>query len=90
MSGASGSVLTVVHVTPETKQGGIISKIQNSDIIEIDAQKGTMNVNVSNDDINKRQTCISNSVDTFGYGRELFKQNRSQVSSSETGAISIG
>ena len=90
MSGASGSVLTVVHVTPETKQGGIISKIRNSDIIEIDAQKGTMNVNVSNDDINKRQTCISNSVDTFGYGRELFKQNRSQVSSSETGAISIG
>ena len=90
MSGASGSVLTVVHVTPETKQGGIISKIQNSDIIEIDAQKGTMNVNVSNDDLNKRQTCISNTVDTFGYGRELFKQNRSQVSSSETGAISIG
>ena len=89
MSGASGSVLTVVHVTPETKQGGIISKIQNSDIIEIDAQKGTMNVNVSNDDLNKRQTCISNTVDTFGYGRELFKQNRRQVSSSETGAISI-
>ena len=47
MSGASGSVLTVVHVTPETKQGGIISKIQNSDIIEIDAQKGTMNVNAA-------------------------------------------
>ena len=89
MSGASGSVLTVVHVTPETKQGGIISKIQNSDIIEIDAQKGTMNVNVSNDDLNKRQTCISNTVDTFGYGRELFKQNRCQVSSCETGAISI-
>ena len=89
MSGASGSVLTVVHVTPETKQGGIISKIQNSDIIEIDAQKGTMNVNVSNDDLNKRQICISNTVDTFGYGRELFKQNRCQVSSCETGAISI-
>ena len=67
----------------------VISKIQNSDIIEIDAQKGTMNVKVSNDILNKRQAFISDTEDTSGYGRELFKLNRSQVSSSETGAISI-
>ena len=89
MSGASGSVLTVVHISPETSQGGVISKIQNSDIIEIDAQKGTMNVKVSNDILNKRQAFISDTEDASGYGRELFKLNRSQVSSSETGAISI-
>ena len=89
MSGASGSVLTVVHISPETTQGGVISKIQNSDIIEIDAQKGTMNVKVSNDILNKRQAYISDNENTSGYGRELFKLNRSQVSSSETGAISI-
>jgi phosphogluconate dehydratase len=89
MSGASCSVLTVVHISPETSEGGVISKIKNSDIIEIDAQKGTMKVKVSNDILNKRQSFISDTEDTSGYGRELFKLNRSQVSSSETGAISI-
>ena len=90
MSGASGSVLTVVHVNPETNDGGVISKIKKSDFIEIDAQKGTMNVKISNKLLDKRLVSYTSTDYSSGYGRELFKTNRHQVTSSDTGAISIG
>ena len=90
MSGASGSVLTVVHVTPEATKGGVISKIQKSDFIEIDAQEGTMNVKINNKILDKRMVSYTNTDYSSGYGRELFKTNRNQVTTSDTGAISIG
>ena len=89
MSGASGSVLSIVHIYPEAAENGLISQIKDSDIIEIDVNTKTLNVKQNN----KNQLVknyISPEEYKNGYGRELFRNNRAQVTNSENGAISIG
>ena len=39
MSGASGKVPAAIHVTPEAVDGGAIARIQNGDMIRIDADE---------------------------------------------------
>ncbi|WP_038180806.1 dihydroxy-acid dehydratase [Vibrio rhizosphaerae] len=40
LSGASGKVPAVVHITPEAQKGGPIATIQDGDIIEVDGENG--------------------------------------------------
>ena len=44
------------HVSPEAHVGGMIGLLKDGDEIEIDAEKGTINVNLSNDEINNRKS----------------------------------
>ncbi len=44
MSGASGKVPAAIHVTPEAKEGGPIARIQEGDIVRIDAINGKVEV----------------------------------------------
>jgi len=91
MSGASGKVLSVVHTSPEALDNGPISKIQNSDLVEINAKTGKMNLIIDNQELNKRKINLGTQFDNnHGFGRELFKTFRNHVSSCEEGAISIG
>ena len=88
MSGASGSVLSIVHIYPEAAENGLISQIKDSDIIEIDVYTKTINVKKNKNRLVKNY--ISPEEYKNGYGRELFRNNRAQVTNSENGAISIG
>lgn len=84
MSGASGKVLSAIHVVPEAKDGGSIAKIQTGDLVRVDGENGILEcINV---DLDARlpQTKISNAE--IGLGRELFANMRQMVSSSEEGA----
>ena len=45
----------VGHITPEAQVGGNIAFVEDGDIISIDARKNTINLHVSEDDINKRK-----------------------------------
>jgi len=91
MSGASGKVLSVVHASPEALDNGPISKIQNSDLVEINAKTGTMNLIIDNQDFKKRKVNLRAKIDnSHGFGRELFKTFRKHVTTCEEGAISIG
>ena len=91
MSGASGKVLSVVHASPEALDNGPISKIQNSDLVEINAKTGKMNLIIDNQDLDKRKVNLRTQIDNnHGFGRELFKTFRKHVSTCEEGAISIG
>ena len=45
----------VGHVTPEAYEGGAIALIENGDIITIDAVKNTINVKISDEEIEKRR-----------------------------------
>ncbi|MET0637077.1 MAG: dihydroxy-acid dehydratase [Chitinophagaceae bacterium] len=45
----------VGHITPEAYDGGLIAFVQDNDIIEIDAVKNTLNLKVSEEEINKRK-----------------------------------
>lgn len=85
MSGASGSVPAVIHITPEAKLGGTLAIIQDGDIIKIDIINGLFNLLVEDDLLAKRIPMVF--VDQpSGIGRELFKSFRTSVSSVETGA----
>jgi dihydroxy-acid dehydratase len=43
------------HVSPEAVEGGPIAFVRDGDIIEIDIEKGILNVNVSDEEMNKRK-----------------------------------
>ena len=85
MSGASGKVPAAIHLSPEAFDGGPLSKIKNGDIVQLNAEKGTLNVNVLDQEMNDR---IPEEISVLneGCGRELFNVLRSSLSSSKEGA----
>lgn len=87
MSGASGKVPAAIHMTPEAKNKGNIARIQEGDIIELDAIKGTLNVLVEEVEFNARDFVSCDlSTNEFGMGRELFSAFRAIASNADEGA----
>ncbi|UZE94556.1 phosphogluconate dehydratase [Alkalimarinus alittae] len=89
LSGASGKVLSVIHMTPESIAGGFISRVEDGDIIEIDATSGTLTVSA---DLASRAPNVGDqqaSTDQLGAGRNLFNGMRSRVISAEEGATTF-
>ena len=84
MSGASGKIPAAIHVVPEARDGGLISKIQSGDIILMNAITGELKC--MNQDVINRAIRKKDNSNVFGLGRELFFNMRAQVSSSEEGA----
>jgi phosphogluconate dehydratase len=84
MSGASGKIPAAIHVVPEAKDGGLISKIQTGDIILMNAITGELKC--MDPQVNDRDVRTKDNSNVFGLGRELFFNMRTQVSSSEEGA----
>jgi phosphogluconate dehydratase len=84
MSGASGKIPAAIHVVPEARDGGLISKIQSGDIILMNAITGELKC--MNQNVNNRAIRTKDNSNVFGLGRELFFNMRAQVSSSEEGA----
>jgi len=97
MSGASGKVPAAIHVTPEacdggaiSCDGGAISRIQTDDVIRIDANRGILQLLVSDDELALRVGATMNSEEQrYGMGRELFGSLRSQFTGAEQGACSL-
>ena len=85
MSGASGKVPSAIHVSPEAALGGPLAKLQDGDIICLDAAAGTLSVKTI--DFQTRPTATADlSANAHGLGRELFEVFRRNVGTSETGA----
>jgi phosphogluconate dehydratase len=84
MSGASGKVPAAIHVVPEALDGGVIGKIKTGDKLTLDAINGELICHET--DIHSRPIRIKDGTNVKGYGRELFTQLRTIVSSSEEGA----
>ena len=85
MSGASGSVPAVIHVTPEAIHRGPIGLIKDNDLVELDINKGTFKLLVD-DEILKTRTHSNIKHNHNGVGRELFKSFRESVNTVEKGA----
>ncbi|PJC85118.1 phosphogluconate dehydratase [Vibrio sp. HA2012] len=84
LSGASGKIPAVIHMTPEASRGGLLAKLRDGDEIEVDGLTGKINVLI---DIADRETdTVDFSSEYSGYGRELFGIFRQAVSSAEEGA----
>ena len=44
MSGASGRVLTAIHVTPEAAAGGALARVQDGDMVTVDCETGMLSL----------------------------------------------
>ena len=87
MSGASGKVLAAIQVTPEAANNGPLAKIQNHDLICIDATKGSLNLKPGGELLGERDIpYYDGSMSHSGVGRELFACFRTNISSAEEGA----
>ena len=87
MSGASGKVPAAIHVVPEAHDGGVIGKIQTGDALTLDARTGVLNCHEKN--IDARPVRTKENKNVTGYGREMFVQLKTIISSSEEGASFI-
>lgn len=87
MSGASGKIPAAIHLTPEALDNGPIGLIQDGDIIELDAEAGTLTVLVSDEELKTRQHAQADLSEIHqGMGRELFAPLRASVGLAEEGA----
>lgn len=83
MSGASGKVPAAIHMVPEAKDDGAIGKIQNGDLLRLNAHSGQLDC--LDENFLSRPT-RSKKMNQQGFGRELFNNLRQQVTTSEEGA----
>ena len=87
MSGASGKIPAAIHLTPEALNGGAIAKIQDGDMIRLDAHTGELTLLVDEAELASRDCATQDlSAHQFGMGREMFAGMRSLVSGAEEGA----
>lgn len=86
MSGASGKVPAAIHVTPEALSGGMIARIENGDMITLDAAAGTLTLEVDAAVLASRVPAQFSGGGQFGHGRELFGVMRKNVGGAELGA----
>jgi phosphogluconate dehydratase len=85
MSGASGKVPSAIHLSPEAACGGLIGKVQDGDIIRLDATNGV--IEVLTEGVQDRPTAsVDLSANGFGIGREMFEIFRQTVGPSTDGA----
>ncbi len=87
MSGASGKVPAAIHVTPEAADGGPIARIRDGDIIRIDADAGTLQILVDENEFKARPLATCDlSRKHWGNGRELFTMFRQMAGRADAGA----
>ena len=90
MSGASGKVLAAIHVSPEAICGGAIAKLRDGDLINIDADAGTMEAQVDAAEWAARAPAeLDVSGNQYGLGRELFAHMRAVATVAEQGGTAL-
>ena len=89
MSGASGKVPAAIHLSPEGVAGGDIGKIQNGDILRLDAQTGELTWMVDAQTAAQRVN-VCQLEKTQGMGRELFSVQRATALPAELGGGILG
>ena len=85
MSGASGKVPAAIHVCPEAAQGGPLARIQDGDMVRLDANAGTLEV-LENGFETRQPATADLSANEAGIGRELFQTFRQNVGLATAGA----
>jgi phosphogluconate dehydratase len=87
MSGASGSVLAAIHVVPEAAADGAIGRLEDGDVVTVDAEAGLLNCAIDLESLNGREPRpLDLSQNQAGIGRELFGAMRAGASDAEAGA----
>ncbi|MFC4004628.1 phosphogluconate dehydratase [Prauserella oleivorans] len=92
MSGASGKIPAVIHVTPEAAAGGPLAKVADGDLVRLDADAGRLEVLVDAAELAARELTDTAPDDAawHGTGRELFTALRRAVGPADQGASVFG
>jgi len=90
MSGASGKVPAAIHCTPEAAAGGPLARLRDGDVVRVDADAGTLDV--EDVDLGDREPAdVPVTVaGADGTGRELFAAFREAVGRPDEGASVFG
>ncbi len=90
MSGASEKILAAIHVTPEALDNGSIARLQDGDIICLDAHVCKLTILRDLAQFNARTIRPPDlSKNEYGVGRELFRVFRQTVNRADQGASVI-
>jgi phosphogluconate dehydratase len=76
MSGASGKVPSAIHLSPEALCGGILTRVRTGDRVRLDANTGSIDVLVSEEELAAR-TPVTQPQRAQDLGRNLFGGFRS-------------
>ena len=88
MSGASGKVPAAIHVAPEAAKGGPLARVQDGDMLRLDAVAGRLDVLETG--FEARTPVVADlSANEFGLGREMFAAFRRAVGDSTEGAAVV-
>jgi phosphogluconate dehydratase len=92
MSGASGKVPAVIHVSPEALLAGPLGKVRDGDTIVIDAERGVLDVEIDAGEWSARavEAPQHQAENEVGFGRELFGVFRAAAAPAEMGASVFG
>ena len=85
MSGASGKVLTAMHVSPEAKKGGLLAYLHEGDVIRVNCLSGELACVLSDKELRQREPATQ-PITSATLGRGLFETMRSIVGESTRGA----
>jgi len=86
MSGASGKVPAAIHMVPEAASGGLLAKLQNDDLLRVNAVTGELQFLGDMDELELRESAPQPRTGDRGCGRDLFLMNRNNISNAERGA----
>jgi len=85
MSGASGKVLSAIHVSPEAAKDGLLAYLQEGDVIRVNCQSGELSCDIEESQLRQR-TPVKQPQTPATIGRGLFEKMRSVVGESVNGA----
>ncbi|AFT87111.1 phosphogluconate dehydratase [Paraburkholderia phenoliruptrix] len=92
MSGASGKVPAVIHLSPEALLHGPIGKVRTGDMLVIDAEAGVLDIEIDAAEWAARPNAVplNQAENEVGFGRELFGVFRAAAAPAEQGASVFG
>ena len=88
MSGASGKVPAAIHLSPEAVAGGALARVENGDVIALDAHAGTLVLEVDEATLAQRVAATPPTL-TATVGRGIFASSRLHVGDAERGASTL-
>ena len=90
LSGASGKVPFAIHCTPEAFCGGMLGKVQDGDMIRMDAHNNVLELKVAERELADREYATPDlGSHRYGLGRQIFAPLRKDLQGAEQGASSI-
>lgn len=86
MSGASGKIPAAIHVGPEAARGGPLARVQDGDVITLNAETGRLDIDVDPSVFDAREAAqFRPNIRGQGLGRELFSAFRDNAGRPESG-----